>query len=102
MGLDIFFKDGMNMRNIEVSDDWTPADRSAHIAEVMADEAKAAAIRDRLEFHIREAGGYDNLELESVDEAIALCERLQKKPDGLGLLCLEIFLRELPALRRTA
>jgi hypothetical protein len=102
MGLDIFFKDGMNMRNIEMPDDWTPAERSAHIAEVMGNEAKATAIRDRLEFHIQQAGGYDDLELESVDEAVALCERLQKKPDGLGLLCLETFLRELPALRRTA
>jgi hypothetical protein len=92
----------MNMRNIEVPDDWTPAERDSHIAEVMENEAKAAAIRDRLEFHIREAGGYDNLELESTDEAIALCEKLQKKPDRLGLLCLETFLRELPTLRRTA
>ncbi|GHV17452.1 hypothetical protein FACS189493_5100 [Spirochaetia bacterium] len=82
--------------------DFTPEMKASHIAEVMMDEAKAASIRDRLEFHIQAAGGYDDLELESVDEAITLCERLQKKPDPLGLLCLQTFLRELPALRRMA
>ncbi|GHU94293.1 hypothetical protein FACS189479_06850 [Spirochaetia bacterium] len=82
--------------------DFTSEMEAPHIAEVMMDEAKAASIRDRLEFHIQQAGGYDDFELESVDEAIALCERLQKKPSQLGLLCLETFLRELPALRRTA
>jgi hypothetical protein len=82
-------------RKIVMPEDFTPEMKASHIAGVMMDDAKKASIRDRLELHVRQAEGYDNLEIESVDEAIALCEKLQKTPSRLGLLCLQTFLYEL-------
>jgi hypothetical protein len=87
-------------RKIVMSEDLTPEETAPHIVEVMMNDARAASIRGRLELHIQQAGGYDSLEIESSDEAIALCEKLSNHPGRPGLLCLENFLREMPKLRR--
>jgi hypothetical protein len=81
-------------RKIVMPEDFTPEMKASHIAEVMMDDARKASVRDRLEFHVRQAEGYDNLEIESVDEAISLCDKLQETPSRLGIFCLQTFLYE--------
>ncbi|GHU58266.1 hypothetical protein FACS189444_1680 [Spirochaetia bacterium] len=83
----------MKMRNIEMLDDWTPAERARHIADVMADEAREHAAHEQLMRDLREANGFDNLEVRDRAQAIALCVLMEKKPNRIGLLALENYLR---------
>ncbi|GHV75539.1 hypothetical protein AGMMS49942_03600 [Spirochaetia bacterium] len=81
-------------REIVMPDDFTPEMRARHIADVMVDNAREYTSHEQLMRDLREYNGFDNLEVRDRSQAVALCVLMEKKPNRIGLMALENYLRE--------